>query len=164
VGKQTIFISCGQFTEAEKRLGRDIALLVTKVTGLEPFFAEEVQDLNGLDSNILNALRDCLAFITVLHPRGDITRPDKSVHVRTSVWIEQEIAIATYIQRVEKRQLPIVAFKHVSVGREGIRDLLQLNPIEFRDEAEVLAALPSRLEKWKSLTPSGIEIKLESSS
>ena len=50
MGKQTIFISCGQFTEAEKRLGRDIALLVTKVTGLEPFFAEEVQDLNGLDS------------------------------------------------------------------------------------------------------------------
>ena len=164
MGKQTIFISCGQFTEAEKRLGRDIALLVKKVTGLEPFFAEEVQDLNGLDSNILNALRDCLAFITVLHPRGDITRPDKSVHVRASVWIEQEIAIATYIQRVEKRQLPIIAFKHVSVGREGIRDLLQLNPIEFRDEAEVLAALPSRLEKWKSLTPSGIEIKLESSS
>jgi hypothetical protein len=164
VGKQTIFISCGQFTEAEKRLGRDIALLVKKVTGLEPFFAEEVQDLNGLDSNILNALRDCLAFITVLHPRGNITRPDKSVHVRASVWIEQEIAIATYIQRVEKRQLPIIAFKHVSVGREGIRDLLQLNPIEFRDEAEVLAALPSRLEKWKSLMPSGIEIKLESSS
>ena len=163
MGKQTIFISCGQFTEAEKRLGRDIALLVKKVTGLEPFFAEEVQDLNGLDSNILNALRDCVAFVTVLHPRGVITRPDKSVHVRASVWIEQEIAIATYIQRVEKRQLPIIAFKHVSVGREGIRDLLQLNPIEFTDEAEVLAALPARLEKWRSLEPSGIEIKLESS-
>jgi hypothetical protein len=84
VGKQTIFISCGQFTEAEKRLGRDVALLVKKVTGLEPFFAEEVQDLNGLDSNILNALRDCLAFITVLHPRGDITR---SSVVDATLWI-----------------------------------------------------------------------------
>jgi hypothetical protein len=163
VGKQSIFISCGQFTEAEKRLGKEIAVMVKKLTGLEPFFAEEVQDLNGLDSNILNALRECVAFITVLHPRGVITRPDKSVLVRASVWIEQEIAIATYIQRVEKPQLPIIAFKHVSVGREGIRDLLQLNPIEFTDEAEVLAALPARLEKWKSLKPSGIEIKLESS-
>lgn len=163
MGKQFIFISCGQFTEAEKQLGKEIALLVKKVTGLEPFFAEEVQDLNGLESNILNALRDCVAFITVLHPRGVITRPDKSEHVRVSVWIEQEIAVATYIQRVEKRQFPIIAFKHVSVGREGIRDLLQLNPIEFTDEAEVLAALPARLEKWKSLKPSGIEIKLESS-
>ena len=163
MGKQTIFISCGQFTEAEKRLGKEIAVMVKKLTGLEPFFAEEVQDLNGLDSNILSALRDCVAFITVLHPRGVITRPDKSEHIRASVWIEQEIAIATYIHRVEKRELPIIAFKHVSVGREGIRDLLHLNPIEFTNEAEVLATLPARLEKWNFLrTASGIELKLES--
>ena len=163
MSKQSIFISCGQFTEAEKRLGKEIAAMVKNLTGLEPFFAEEVQDLNGLDSNILNALRDCVAFITVLHPRGVIRRPDDSVHTRASVWIEQEIAIATYIQRVEKRQLPIIAFKHVLVGREGIRDLLQLNPIEFTDESEVLEALPARLEKWKTLKPSGIEIRLDSS-
>jgi hypothetical protein len=47
------------------------------------------------------------------------TRPDGSAHVRASVWIEQEIAIATYIQRVEKRSLPVIAFVHKSVGREG---------------------------------------------
>jgi hypothetical protein len=159
---QYIFISCGQFTEAEKSLGKQIASMVRELTGFQPFFAEEVQDLNGLDTNILNALRECVAFITVLHPRGEITRPDKSVLTRASVWIEQEIAIATYIQRAEERPLPIIAFKHVSVGREGIRDLLQLNPIEFTDEAEVLAALPAHLEKWKSLTPSGIEVRLSS--
>jgi hypothetical protein len=163
VSKQTIFISCGQYSEAEKRLGSDISAMVKKLTGFEPFFAEEVQDLNGLDSNILNALRDCVGFITVLHPRGVIVRPDKSELIRASVWIEQEIAIATYIQRVEKRSLPIIAFKHVSVGREGIRDLLHLNPIEFADEAEVLAALPERLEKWKLLKkPPGIELMLQS--
>jgi hypothetical protein len=65
-----------------------------------------------------------------------------------------------YTARREERSLPIIAFKHVSVGREGIRDLLQLN--EFTDEAEVLAALPALLEKWNSLKPSGIEIKLSS--
>jgi hypothetical protein len=164
VSKQSVFISCGQFTDAEKQLGKDVAAMVKKLTGFEPFFAEEVQDLNGLDSNILGALRDCVGFITVLHPRGTITRPDKSVQVRASVWIEQEIAIATYIQRVENRSLPIIAFKHVLVSREGIRDLLHLNPIEFTNEAEVLAALPGRLEKWRSLKSSGVEIKLESSS
>jgi hypothetical protein len=89
------------------------------------------------------------------------TYPSKLVPA--TKWIEQEIAIATYIQRVEKRQLPIIAFKHVLVSREGIRDLLHLNPIEFTDEAEVLTALPALLEKWRSLKPSGIEIKLESS-
>jgi hypothetical protein len=160
--RKTIFISCGQFTDAEKRLGKQIAQMVKDLTNLEPFFAEQVQDLNGLDANILRALHEAFAFIVVLHPRGDISRPDAPKLVRGSVWIEQEIAIATYIQRFENRPLPIIAFKHKSVGLEGIRTLLHLNPIEFTDETEVLAALPKRLEEWKSLKPSGIELQLTS--
>src|SRR5208282_5787967 len=97
--RKTIFISCGQYTDSEKRLGKQIAEMVRAITDLEPFFAEEVQDLNGLDTNILHALRNCVAFITVMHPRGEIRRPDGSTLFRASVWIEQEIAIATYIQR-----------------------------------------------------------------
>src|SRR5947207_7272769 len=158
----TIFISCGQFTEAEKRLGKQISTMDTSLTGLTPFFAESVQDLNGLDANILEALRNCVAFITVLHPRGEIRRPDGPMLVRASIWIEQEIAIATYVRRVEKRSLPIIAFKHKSVGLEGIRSLLHLNPIEFTDESEVLAALPERLAEWRSLRSSGIELQLTS--
>jgi hypothetical protein len=161
---KTIFISCGQFTPAERNLGRQIAEMVRARTSLEPFFADEVQDLNGLDTNILSALRNCVAFITVMHPRGEIGRPDGSVLIRASVWIEQEIAIATYIQRVENRPLPIIAFKHKSVGREGIRDLLHLNPIEFTDDTEVLAELSTRLEQWKGLKQSGIELLLSSKS
>ncbi|MGA9156213.1 MAG: hypothetical protein WB249_05435 [Candidatus Sulfotelmatobacter sp.] len=159
-----IFVSCGQFTDAEKSLGKAMVRVVKSVTGVDAFFAEQGQDLNGLDSNILGALRDCAAFITVLHPRGKIVRPDGSTQVRASVWIEQEIAIATYIQRVGKRSLPVIAFIHRSVGREGIRDLLHLNPIPFADEAEILAALPELLEPWKTLPSSGIRLKLESGS
>jgi hypothetical protein len=96
-----------------------------------------------------------------MHPRGEIRRPNGSI-VRGSVWIEQEIAIATYIQQVEKRTLPIIAFKHKSVDREGIRDLLHLNPFEFTDEAEILTELPKRLAAWKSLKPSGVELRLSS--
>jgi hypothetical protein len=105
LSKPIVFISCGQFTPEEKQLGRQIAQIVSSFD-LEPFFAEEVQDLNGLEANILRALHDCAAFITVLHPRGQIERPDHSVVTRASVWIEQEIAIAAYIQRIEKRALP----------------------------------------------------------
>ena len=54
--RKTIFISCGQYTDSEKRLGKQMAQMVREVTGLEPFFAEDVQDLNGLDDNILGAL------------------------------------------------------------------------------------------------------------
>ena len=145
MSKPVVFISCGQFTEAEKSLGKNIFNMV-KGMDMEPFFAEEVQDLQGLDTNILAALSDCFGFVAVLHPRGKIIRPDGSEHTRASVWIEQEIAIATYIKRVQNRELPVIAFIHKSVGREGIRDLLQLNPIVFTNEMEVLAALPGQLE------------------
>lgn len=161
MGKPFIFVSCGQFTTAEKNLGKAIVQMVKGVTGMDAFFAEEVQDLNGLDSNILNALRDCAAFITVMHSRGKISRPDGSTHTRASVWIEQEIAIATYIQRVEKRTLPVIAFIHESVGREGIRDLLHLNPITFRHEEEVLNALRQRLQVWKGLQPAGVRVEIK---
>jgi hypothetical protein len=157
-----IFVSCGQYTEPEKALGKSIAEMVKSHTGIDAFFAEEVQDLNGLDSNILSALRDAVGFITVLHPRGTITRPDGSQHVRASVWIEQEIAIATYIHRTEKRPLPIIAFIHQSVGREGLRDLVHLNPIRFSSEAEVLEELPARLLSWAGLKVGGVEVLVKS--
>lgn len=159
--KNSIFISCGQFTEAERRLGREIASLVTELTGHDSFFADQVQDLGGLDTNILDALRDCVALIVVMHPRGTITHEGSS-RVRASVWIEQELAIATYIQRVDKRPLPIIAFIHRDVGREGIRDLLILNPIPFGGDADVLGELRKRLPHWRSLQPFGIHIELKS--
>jgi hypothetical protein len=161
-GERTVFISCGQYTDAEKRLGKQIAEMVRALTGLEPFFAENVQDLNGLDENILNALKGCTGFIVVLHPRGTITRPGGTSLTRASVWIEQEIAIATYIQRVEKRDLKIAAFKHTNVDREGLRELLHLNPTPFVDESEVLVALSGELVNWKNLTSRGIHLELRS--
>lgn len=162
MGKPFIFVSCGQFTKAEKSLGAAIVQSVEAITGLRAFFAEEVHDLNGLNTNILGALRDCAGLIVVLHPRGEIIRPDGSSHVRASVWIEQEIAIAAYIQSVEKRSLPVIAFAHESVSREGIRDLLHLNPIPFATETDVLAELPARLKQWGALSPTGVQIELKS--
>lgn len=156
-----IFISCGQYTIAEKELGKAISKMVKELTGFEPFFAEEVQDLNGLDANILAALHDCAAFITILHPRGVIDRPgNQQPLVRASVWIEQEVAIATYIQRVEGRKIPIIAFRHKAVGLEGIRALIHLNPTEFTEESEILLALPERLSELRpSVKPIRLEIK-----
>jgi hypothetical protein len=156
MSKRTIFISCGQYTPEEKALGKAIVKMVDDLPGMKAYFAEEVQDLIGLDSNILAKLHECDGFITVLHPRGDIKRPEGLVITRASVWIEQEIAIAAYIRQTEKRALPVIAFKHRSVGLEGIRGLVQLNPVEFTHEMEVLAALPALLEGWKALAPTGI--------
>jgi hypothetical protein len=160
MSNRIIFISCGQYTQAEKALGKAIVNMVDEIPGLKAYFAEEVQDLNGLDSNILSKLHECEAFITVLHPRGNITRPDGTMVTRASVWIEQEIAIATYIRQIEKRPIRVIAFRQKSVSLEGIRTLLQLNPIEFTNETEVLEALPALLEGWKSLPATGIRLAM----
>ena len=148
--KPFVFVSCGQYTDSEKALGKEIVRIVRAITGLEAFFAEEVQDLNGLQTNILEALRDCFGLITVMHPRGKIVRPEGPTQIRASVWIEQEIAIAAYIQQT--RRLPVIAFEHKDIGREGIRELLHLNPVKFTNDSEVLDALTKRLQPWKALS------------
>jgi hypothetical protein len=163
MSKPFIFVSCGQFSDAEKNLGKAICKVVTDISGHDAFFAEQAQDLKGLNENILDHLRDCSGFITVLHARGEIKRPDQSVHIRASVWIEQEIAITAYIRHVEKREIPVIAFIHKSVGREGIRDLLHLNPITFANEMDVLAALPERLRAWGTLQSTSVVPLIESS-
>jgi len=53
---RAVFISCGKSTPEERRLGNQIAALVRELTGHDAFFADQVQDLGGLDTNILNAL------------------------------------------------------------------------------------------------------------
>jgi hypothetical protein len=151
-----VFISCGQGAEA--RLGKDIAGLVKEITGLESFFAENVQELNSLYSNILEALHACVAVVAVLHPRGTV---QPSGLTRASVWVEQEIAIAAYIRTFEKADLPIIAFKHDSVCLEGIRSLIHLNPTPFQNDNEILPVLRERLKEWSSLRSKANEIELQ---
>jgi hypothetical protein len=161
-GKPFIFLSCGQFWDSEKQLGRAIAALVKNEIGIDVFFAEQVQDLEGLHERILDSLKRCAGLIAVMHPRGDIVRPNGTV-TRASVWIEQEIAIATYIRNVEKRAFPVIAFKHKLVCREGIRELIPLNPTEFSNDDEVLAALPVLLKSWTDIKAVGtIQVEIES--
>ena len=78
----SIFVSCGQFRDAEKKLGKDIAELVKEITGHDAFFAQQVQDLKGLRETVLDNLRNCAGFIAVMHPRGTVPRPDQPPLVR----------------------------------------------------------------------------------
>lgn len=146
-----IFVSCGQYTDQEKNLGKAVCD-VLRSHGLEPYFAENQMNLSGLHSNILNKLNECSGLVAIMHPRG-IVNAFGNQHTRGSVWIEQEIAIAAFMTHCLKKNMEVVVFTHEDIRREGIRDLLQLNPIAFRDDAEIVSKLPTVIKTWKSASP-----------
>ena len=47
-----IFVSCGQQTEDEKKLGTSVKQLIDSKPGYKAYFAEYVQSLDGLVKNI----------------------------------------------------------------------------------------------------------------
>ena len=144
-GKQgRVFISCGQYSREEIKLGQDLAAAVDAETDFEGYFAQNQTSLEGLSRNILGALKSCVAFVAVLHHRGVVETPDGR-HIRGSVWVEQEIAIAAFCKQALERDLEVALYAQKGIKREGIRDQLQLNPIEFDSESEVLTDFVARL-------------------
>ncbi len=155
--KGLIFISCGQVTTEEKALGKKVCALVKDLTPHEPYFAENQNSLEGLTQNILGSLDDSVGLITIMHPRGMVTFPDGRQDIRASVWIEQEIAIAAYITQILKRPLKIASYIHHSIRREGMREQLLLNAVQFTDTTEILTHLRDILPTWKDL-PASLKI------
>src|SRR6267154_6203327 len=149
-----VFISCGQVTDQEKKLGADVCSLVKLLTPHEPYFAEQESSLEAFTQNILGSLDRAVALIAIMHPRGKVAFPDRSEHIRASVWIEQEIAIAAYITQLLRRPLKVAAYSHADIRREGMRQQLPLNPILFTNDQEVLDHLRGILPSWKELRAS----------
>jgi hypothetical protein len=149
--KPTVFVSCGQRTAEEKMLGIQICAMVTELTPFKPFFADTQNNLNGLHDNIMSALAKAVGFIAVMHPRGNVFVPGETepLITRASVWVEQEIAIAAYIDRLRPQRLLTAVYQHRSVGREGMRELLHLNPMGFDSHESLLRDLRSRIADWR---------------
>jgi hypothetical protein len=140
-----IFISCGQFTEAERQLGKDLAAAVTELTDFEGYFAQNQTSLEGLSRNIFDALNHCSGLVAVMHRRGEVDTPTER-HTRGSVWVEQEIAIAAFLKQAQNCNLEVAVYIQSGIKREGVRDQLHLNPVEFNSEAEVLTHMRKRLQ------------------
>lgn len=149
--KPLVFISCGQFTREEIALGSAVDKLIRTETSFETYFAEEQNTLEGLVSNILRSLGTCAAFVGIMHRRGEITTPSGTA-VRGSVWIEQELAIAAFIQHVIERPIEVALYLERGISLEGIRQQLRLRPVEFETAQEVLNDLRMRVATWQ-LTP-----------
>jgi hypothetical protein len=76
--KSIVFISCGQFTQAEIDLGEAVAELIRKETPFEPYFAEQQNTLDGLADNILSNLGEAVGFVAIMHHRGGSFHPTRS--------------------------------------------------------------------------------------
>ena len=153
--KPLVFISCGQFTDEEIELGNAVESLVRNETTFEPYFAELQNSLGGLVDNILTSIGRSAAFIGIMHNRGEIVTPQGHVR-RASVWVEQEIAIAAFIQHILERRLEVVLYLQRGISREGMRQQLRLKPVEFDRPEDVLDDLRTRLQTW-TLEPVSIQ-------
>lgn len=116
-------------------------------TPFEGYFADNQATLQALSENVLRRLYDSVGLIVIMHHRGIVEVPNHKI-VRASVWIEQEIAMATLMQQVLRRPLHVALFKQPGVALEGIRQQLQLNAHEFKNSNEVISRLREILPDW----------------
>jgi hypothetical protein len=146
-GRQSrlVFISCGQFLDKEKALGLSLAQAVGELTRCIGYFAENQNSADSLSRHVFAALDECAGFVAVLHHRGQVEVPG-SRHIRASVWVEQEIAIASFLTQVRKRAFPVLCYIQNGIKIEGARTLLLTNGNGFNDESEVLKDFRERLK------------------
>ncbi len=129
IGKNLIFVSCGQLTEAEKALGVCLKTVIDGTPGFEAYFAETVHDFEALGRHVLDALRRCAGAVVVLHDRGAVLGADgQEWGHRSSVWINQELAILAYRQVFEAKKIAVLAFADPKVKLEGAMTSLIINP------------------------------------
>lgn len=148
--EKLIFISCGQQTSEEKELGMEVKELIDSISGYRSYFAEYVQSLDGLAQNIFESLRICSGFITFLHDRGKALMPNgEEWGHRSSVWVNQELAILAYRKYFEGIDIPILVFKDHDVQIEGAMTSLIVNPKPLHTKSEVLIEVRSWLQSTR---------------
>lgn len=126
-----------------------MAELVDECTTFVGYFAENQTTLETLTDNVLRRLYESVGLIVIMHHRGTVETPNRTL-TRASVWIEQEVAVATLMQQILKRPLHVALFVQRGIAIEGIRQQLQLNPMEFGSGDEVIAKLRAILPAWKN--------------
>lgn len=133
-----IFVRHGQLPD-EKPKGLALAKMIDETPGFRAFFAEAVQSTDALSEHIFANLERCDGFLAVMHRRGGVTFPDRPPFIRSSVWIQQELAIVSFInyQRHLARRIKIRVFAQRGIKREGLADTLILNPVEFDSDEEL---------------------------
>ena|SRR2546422_241675 len=141
--KKRIFVSCGQETPDEICFGNDILETITRHE-MDGFFANEVHSASDLNSEVFRAIQSCDGFFAVLHKRGEVNYSKYTPVQRSSVWIQQEIAIICYGNFLQERPVPIRVYSEKGILLEGVMKTAIVNPIDFETKEAVLKGL----SKW----------------
>lgn len=145
--ERLIFVSCGQVTEEEKQLGSAVKDLIDSTEGFQAYFAEKVHDLSALGHHIFDALHRCSGAISFLQNRGSVREVlGKDWGIRSSVWVNQEIAILAFRNFLESANLPILVFKDINVRIEGAMTSFIVNPLPFVSISNTLPQVKEWLE------------------
>ncbi len=145
MSENLIFVSCGQTTDDEKLPGLRIKQAIDNTPGFKAYFAETVHELEALGHHVFDGLLRCSGAVVVLHARGPLLDQSGGERgQRSSVWVNQEIAILAYRQFFEERRLPLLCFREPGVAFEGAMTAFIINPLTLGGSDEVLVAL----NKW----------------
>jgi len=133
-----IFISCGQCSDEERSLGLEIATLISRQKIANGYFAQNQSSFEAVTHNILKNLSEATGFIGIMHHRGVVSTPDGATFDRASVWVEQEVAIAAFIEHILKRPIRVQLYIQKGIKLEGLRDKVMLNAVEFERSEEII--------------------------
>lgn len=138
-----VFIGCGQRNEKEKQIGLACKQYFDE-RHFAAYFAEDVHSLEALTENIFRHLRNSEYAVFIDCAREELS----SGKFRGSVFVNQEIAIASFLQidsRIDSR-----VFHEKGVIREGVVEHLIANPIYFSGKQDFLQKLEESTKDWRS--------------
>lgn len=146
-----VFISCGQRTAREIKIGKDVQdYFISRE--FETYFAERVHSSDALTENIFRFLSQSEYFVFIDFKREKIKRKILGKEFRGSLFVNQELAIATFLR------LQGIGFCEKGVKREGILDYHIYKPFPFEDGTEIIKILEKETKKWDTNSLNELEI------
>jgi len=152
-----IFVSCGQ------RAGSDEIGIAEKIRsklqglGFEVYLAFEQQSLSDLRANIFRELEDSEYFLFIDFVRDQIKVGSKKKLYRGSLFCNQELALAAYLEK------PVIAFQERGVKKlDGLMSFLQANCQEFADRNLLPSAVAEKVRQmWNPNWRAQLALELE---
>jgi hypothetical protein len=140
--KPKVFVSCGQHTEDERGIARQIAEELTRL-GFEPYVAVIEQTVEGLKNNLFRQLETSEYFLFIDFKREQFAN---STDQRGSLFTNQELAIASFLG------LDAIAFQEDGVRKlDGMLYAMQLNPESFADRSGLVVQVLKRVQaQWRT--------------